>query len=138
MKELENNTADLAGDTSEILLIENNSTDIFIFENIWHLANPQEKLITTRSTYGALSYLSEDSNKNNVKTIFVEFNLPIHNGNYFLRKFEQLYAGYKNKPRVIVITSFLSGRTLMLIKKFNFISKVIEKPIKINHLLELC
>ena len=98
---------------------------------------PVEDLVIFNSKLNGIQYLSNDKNKENIKYIFLELGMTAYEENTFLKKFESIYSGYRKKPTVILTTSYKHGRVLQIVKKYKFISHVIEKPITIEDLNEL-
>ncbi len=117
----------------KVLLIERNSVDVFIFKCFWGKVKPLKDLAIAHSSESAVQYLLDENNKRSIKYIFLELDFNALEENTFLLNYQGLYCGERNKPKVLLTTSYLSGRVFKLIEKFNFISKIIEKPVTIEY-----
>ena len=106
----------------KIMLIEDNEIDVFIVERILKNVGFKGEIITSNSVLTALNLLEEllKNNESLPSLIFLDIVLPVHDGFYFLEKFNDLFINEEFKPEIIILTASFNPdqKTHLLNKDF--------------------
>lgn len=116
------------------LLIEQNKTDRFIFEQVWQIVISLKELKVTSSGEGALIWLSDEETRQSIRYIFLDLGMPGHADNSFLEQYENLFPDKNNRPKLVIMTSFMSDMVKQVVRRLQFDVKVIERPITTQHI----
>lgn len=123
----------------EILLIDDFRQENNIHKAILSQCFRVETFTCKLSVEEAMNYLiSKQENKQSFpEYIFIDINLPMHNGWEFISWFRFLEAKYKLNTKLII----LSGSELLKLKPsgidYSTIHRIIEKPLSPEKLLDL-
>ena len=128
-------------DTSEVnqwdvLIIDDNQIDAFVCQRLLETANIVDTTNWLPSAKEGLDYIGQPDNRS-PKLIFLDLQMPIKDGFYFLEQYNKKYAGQSETPLIIVLTSYINDQITAKINAYPFVFRVIEKPLDINVISDL-
>lgn len=118
-------------DVEEICIIDDDSIALFLAEKIFEYELPGIPVKSFENVETSLSYLS--NNKNTKRLIFVDLNMPIKDGWFFLEN----YQGDASKDLLYILSSSDNITDKNKAKSFNLVTDYLEKPITIESIIEI-
>ena len=119
-----------------VLLIDDESIDNFINERVITTSFFANEVIVRTSADEGLEYLEKNID-NLPKIIFLDLNMRIHNGFWFLEQFQNLVTNnpiYKEKCKIIVLSSSISEEEIRKASSNPNVYKYLNKPLTENYL----
>lgn len=119
------------------LLIDDSDIDLFIQRRFLEVYNFSDDLQLFKSADEALNWLGNIDNVDVPDVIFLDLNMPEHDGFSFLRQFKDLPEPVRAKARIVVLTSSNSSKDREQAFTFDNVIQFITKPLKQSDLDEL-
>jgi CheY-like chemotaxis protein len=126
-----------------VMLIDDNDIDNFINEKIINGCFFAENVYIHSSTISALEFLNKMVYSNNINLehipayIFLDINMPIMDGFYFLEEFEKLPAEFKSLIKIIMLTSSTNQLDVEKAMKYKQVLSFLNKPLTEENLESL-
>lgn len=119
------------------LLIDDSDIDLFIQRRFLEVYNFCAELQLFKSAEEGLKWLSSLTGEEVPDIIFLDLNMPEHDGFSFLRQFKELPAHVQSKAKIVVLTSSNSSKDREQAFTFSNVIQFITKPLKQSDLDEL-
>lgn len=121
-----------------VLLVDDSSIDNFVNQKMIELNRFSEKVIAFTRANKALEYLI-GLDKNNLQAyeipsfIFLDLNMPIMDGNEFIKQFKTLSEEIKEKCNIIVLTSSVNPLDPTIVNDDKYVLTFLSKPLLKNN-----
>lgn len=115
-----------------VMLIEDNSLDVFIHQRLINITQFANQTIVFNTVKDALAYLHSDQQK--PELIFLDLHMPISNGFDFLAEFQE--SSFNQIP-IVMLTSSIDGDDQTKVMQYTSVISFISKPLKKELLQEL-
>ena len=112
-----------------VMLIDDNSIDLFINKSLLETSGFSSKIQTYESAQEALVQLSVCPFDELPNVIFLDIMMPAMNGFEFLLAFEKLPAAVKNHCKVIMLSTSESFKDLNRANQNKYVYKFLNKPL---------
>lgn len=114
-----------------VLLIDDNETDLFISEKLMEQYGFSNKICKKRSCAEALDYLTNEcSNKENLPDyIFVDLFMPAEDGYFFLDAYSKMSKLIKKKCKVIILSILINEEEAQKLLKNKDVYTLLQKPL---------
>lgn len=126
-----------------VMLIDDNEIDNFINMKMIEGSGFAHNVLVHTGSRSALELLDNYARTEALPEemipgiIFLDINMPILNGFMFLEEFEKLKPAFRDKMKVIILTSSINPKDAEKSNKHPLISGFINKPLTEKHLGEL-
>ena len=127
-----------------IMLIDDNGIDNFINEKVVKQNNFTKDVSVHSSAKSAMELLKNlDKTDENVlfdlvpSYIFLDINMPILDGFYFLDEFELLSRKIKSRIKIVMLTSFINPEEKEKFYSYERTMKCLSKPLSADDLVNL-
>ena len=122
-----------------IVLIDDNHHDNFYHQFIIEDADCAEKIIAFNRAEEALTYLELALVGGLIppELIFLDINMPMMNGFEFMDEYQQLNLTFKNKIRIVMLSTSLNPADQKRASSYKDISAYYSKPLTVAILDEL-
>jgi CheY-like chemotaxis protein len=126
-----------------IMLIDDNEVDNFINRKTIDNQKFAERIYVHTSSRSALEFLNNFQQINELpdyllpSVIFLDISMPVMDGYGFMKEFEKLRADFRERIRVVILTSSTSE---LDISRFNGMDSIIgyyNKPLTVEHLNQI-
>jgi len=123
-----------------VMLLDDSDLDNFINEKIIEASHFAEKVYTTTSARSALEFISnliimgEDFSGAFPEVIFIDINMPMMDGFQFVELFEKKTAGYKKKPKLVILTSSVYHEDIQRARDISESLLFLNKPLSMEML----
>ena len=124
---------------SKTMLIEDNEIDTFIAERILKNVGFKGEIIISNSVVTAINLLEEllKQSENIPSLIFLDLVLPLHDGFYFLEKFNDLFINEEFQPEIIILTACFNPDQKAHLLNNDFVTGYFDKPLTNDIVLSL-
>lgn len=128
---------------SSVMLIDDNDIDNFINEKIIKGFSFADNVYVHSSSKSALEFLKNLEILKNAPSelipvyIFLDINMPIMDGFYFLDEFEKLSAALKAAIKIVMLTTSINPSDIERVKPYNQVVKFLHKPLTELNLIDL-
>jgi CheY-like chemotaxis protein len=130
VKEKNKNQILLSRKSSKVMLIDDNSIDLFINKSMLETSGFSSKIQTFDSAQNALVQLSVCPLDELPNVIFLDIMMPVMDGFQFLVEFEKLPSQVKNHCKVIMLSTSESFKDLNKANSNRFVKKFLNKPLR--------
>jgi CheY-like chemotaxis protein len=126
-----------------IMLVDDNSVDNFINEKIAKISLFTQDVYVHSSAKSALGFLKkfEENTEASLELIpsyiFLDINMPVLDGFYFLDEFELLSKKIKSRIKIIMLTTFVKPGEKEKFYSYERTSKCLTKPLAASDLINL-
>lgn len=116
---------------AKIMLIEDHEIDTFIAEKTFFNAGFNGEIIKPASVLAAINILDEllKQNESIPSLIFLDLVLPLHDGFYFLEKFNDLFINTEFKPEIIILTASFNPDQKTHLLNNDLVTAYFDKPL---------
>jgi CheY-like chemotaxis protein len=128
---------------STVMLIDDSEIDNFINHKMIEGCNFAERVYIHTSSKSALEFLKNLERTGKVpkelvpEIIFLDINMPIMDGFQFIDEFEKLAKEFKQKTRIVMLTTSVNPSDIERSQKNKYIIKYINKPLTQDMLTSL-
>ena len=120
-----------------IMLIDDNDTDLFICQKVLQMTDPKREITSFTSAQDALENLKISTIEKIPDTIFLDINMPGMNGFMFLMEFENLPQEIISSCKIIVLSSSNSSKDINSMKENPHVVCFLTKPLNTEYLKKL-
>jgi len=121
-----------------VLLIEDNSIDMFIHTKVLELSGIAKEIVCQPSARDALEYLKEAERMNFLpQLIFLDIRMPDMGGFEFLDEWSDLPDGINERVKVIMLSSSIDPHDIHTAKNYPQVIDFISKPLSRERVMEL-
>jgi CheY-like chemotaxis protein len=113
----------------ETLLIDDNSTSVFLTERLLKRESFSENIRSFLSAQDALGYLEERLPLYAPEVIFLDLNMPVMDGWDFLEALQPHAPNLADRCRIYILTSSLAPSDAAKAKEYTLVSGLIHKPV---------
>ena len=113
----------------KVMLIDDNSIDLFINKSLLETSGFSSKIQTFDSAQNALVQLSVCPLDELPNVIFLDIMMPFMDGFQFLAEFEKLPTQVKNHCKIIMLSTSESFKDLNKANSNRFVKKFLNKPL---------
>lgn len=110
-----------------VMLVDDSKVDNFINTKILEMSEKARNIQVFDDASNALDFLRKTQDLPNV--IFLDIYMPSMNGFDFLEEFNTLPVHIKDKSKIILLSSAFETLELERLKKYNWVSGYIVKPL---------
>ncbi|MFM7015694.1 MAG: two-component system response regulator [Bacteroidota bacterium] len=128
-QKVEKHQAIHTGRYEKVMLIDDNSIDLFINKSLLETSGFSSKIQTFESPQEALVQLSICPLNDLPNVIFLDIMMPLMDGFEFLTAFEKLPSQVKNHCKVIMLSTSESFKDLNKANSNRFVKKFLNKPL---------
>lgn len=122
---------------NKTVLIDDSDIDLFIQRRFLEVYNFSNQLVLYKSAEEALNWLKNVHEDHAPDVIFLDLNMPEHDGFSFLKDFNDLPENVTSKSRIVVLTSSNNIKDREHAFSFNNVIQFITKPLKQADIEEL-
>ena len=122
---------------NKTVLIDDSDIDLFIQRRFLEVYNFSNQLVLYKSAEEALNWLKNINGEPAPDIIFLDLNMPEHDGFSFLKDFTDLPEKVKSKARIVVLTSSNNIKDREHAFSFSNVIQFITKPLKQTDIEEL-
>ncbi len=115
-----------------IICVDDDPVTLMICEMVLLRANFAKKIHKFDNAPEALSFLEDESNRENTDLILLDLNMPVMDGWSFLNEFMLLSAGSTSKTRVAILSSSVNPSDVDRSKNYQPVIEFIRKPMTID------
>jgi len=112
-----------------ILLIDDNSTSVFLTEMLLKREGFSDTIRSFLAAKDALSYLEQNLPAHAPEVIFLDLNMPVMDGWEFLEALKPHQEELAARCRIYVLTSSLAPSDAIRAKEYALVSGLIHKPV---------
>jgi CheY-like chemotaxis protein len=122
-----------------VMVVDDDATDNFIAKRIIEITGFARNAIVTSSATEALGYLTahQEYPEKLPAIIFLDINMPLHDGFDFLEKFGALSDEITTRCKVIILSSSANKKDIERILRNDHVIKFMTKPISEDALEEI-
>ncbi|UOG74472.1 response regulator [Hymenobacter tibetensis] len=113
----------------ETLLIDDNSTSVFLTEMLLKREGFSDKIRSFLAAEEALTYLEQGLPVRVPEVIFLDLNMPVMDGWDFLEALKPHEGELSSRCRIYVLTSSLAPSDAARAKEYTLVSGLIHKPV---------
>ena len=113
----------------ETLLIDDNSTSVFLTERLLKRECFSESIRSFLSARDALSYLKQALPAHAPEVIFLDLNMPVMDGWEFLDALQPHEPSLTERCRIYILTSSLAPSDAARAKEYALVAGLLHKPI---------
>ena len=118
----------------ETLLIDDNSTSVFLTERLLKRESFSDNIRSFLSAQDALGYLEERLPVYAPEVIFLDLNMPVMDGWEFLEALQPYESDLTDRCRIYILTSSLAPSDAAKAKEYTLVSGLMHKPVD-THML---
>ena len=122
---------------NKTVLIDDSDIDLFIQRRFLEVYNFSNQLVLYKSAEEALNWLKNINGEPAPDVIFLDLNMPEHDGFSFLKDFTDLPEKVTSKSRIVVLTSSNNIKDREHAFSFSNVIQFITKPLKQADIEEL-
>jgi len=122
---------------NKTVLIDDSDIDLFIQRRFLEVYNFSNQLVLYKSAEEALNWLKNINGEAAPDIIFLDLNMPEHDGFSFLQDFTGLPEKVTSKSRIVVLTSSNNIKDREHAFSFSNVIQFITKPLKQTDIEEL-
>lgn len=122
---------------NKTVLIDDSDIDLFIQRRFLEVYNFSNQLVLYKSAEEALNWLKSINGEPAPDVIFLDLNMPEHDGFSFLKDFNELPEKVTSKSRIVVLTSSNNIKDREHAFSFSNVIQFITKPLKQADIEEL-
>ncbi|HEY3405444.1 MAG TPA: response regulator [Ohtaekwangia sp.] len=122
---------------NKTVLIDDSDIDLFIQRRFLEVYNFSNQLVLYKSAEEALNWLKSINGEPAPDVIFLDLNMPEHDGFSFLKDFTDLPEKVTSKSRIVVLTSSNNIKDREHAFSFSNVIQFITKPLKQADIEEL-
>jgi len=122
---------------NKTVLIDDSDIDLFIQRRFLEVYNFSNQLVLYKSAEEALNWLKNINGEPAPDVIFLDLNMPEHDGFSFLKDFTGLPEKVTSKSRIVVLTSSNNIKDREHAFSFSNVIQFITKPLKQADIEEL-
>lgn len=113
----------------DILLIDDNSTSVFLTEMILKREGFSNNIRSFLAAQDALSYIQQHLPSRTPAIIFLDLNMPVMNGWEFLDALKPHEQELAQRCHIYVLTSSLAASDAQRANEYSLVSGLIHKPV---------
>ena len=122
---------------NKVLLVDNDTTDIFINNRILMTYNFSKVIEVKTSAEEALEYLHSSLEDDLPEIIFLDVNMPSMDGFEFLTEFEKLNERVKMICRIVMLANHLNEAQIVRLSANRHVMKYFFKPLELESVVQL-
>lgn len=128
---------------NSVMLIDDNDIDNFINEKVIKGFGFAENVYVHSGSKSALEFLKNLEQLKNSPVelipsfIFLDINMPIMDGFYFLEEFEKFSSKFKTAIKIVMLTTSLNQLDVERVKSFKSVVGFLNKPLVEKNLVNL-
>lgn len=120
-----------------IMLIDDNKIDLFVHTEFIKQMNISHTIMEYAFAAEALAYLKNNPVEKWPKLILLDIHMPIMNGFDFLEKYAEFPLAFREKCKIIIVSSSLDTGDKIKSKESPYVLELIEKPMNTEKLKKI-
>lgn len=120
-----------------IMLIDDNKIDLFVHTEFIKQMNISHTIMEYAFAAEALAYLKNNPVEKWPKLILLDIHMPIMNGFDFLEKYAEFPLSFREKCKIIIVSSSLDTGDKIKSKESPYVLELIEKPMNTEKLKKI-